>query len=101
MKVPKTFVPENNERLEDKTKDYLNMVEYVQKPYNEEELGIGATVIVPEMFLDEAGKALEETFKKKITDSIKGAYTKDYEKFKGLSVEEIEKKILEDYTVVQ
>jgi hypothetical protein len=90
MKVPKTFVPENNERLEEKAKNYLNKVEYVQKPYDEEELGLGATATLPEEMSN--------------ADLIWGFTPYDKakpSKSEGLSVEELEKKILEDYTVVQ
>ena len=89
MKVPKTFVPENNERLEEKAKNYLNKVEYVQKPYNEEELGIGATATLP-----------EEMSNADVTWGFIPGESKTT-KHEGLSVEELEKKILEDYTTLQ
>lgn len=111
MKVPKTFVLEKN--LEKKTKGYLNKVEYVQKPYDEEELGIGATVTLPEMFLDAKCKDLEEEFKKKLlVYTVTVNPVKDYgpalgigaadtpPEYMGLSEEELEKKILEDYTTL-
>ena len=123
MKVPKTFVPENNERLEEKAKNYLSKVEPAQKPYDEEELGIGATATLPEFF-EVLEKSWEEGIKKGILNDSTNKYKFAFEtlnkikkiknnkilgigvadtpsKYAGLSVEELEKKILEDYTVVQ
>ncbi len=116
MEVPKVFVPEKNERLEEKAKDYLNRVEPAQKPYDEEELGIGATVTLPE-FYEILEKTWEEGTKKGLlndsTNKYKfalntinklkelgiGAADKPL-KYAGLSVEELEKKLLEDYTTL-
>lgn len=113
MKVPKIFLPKKN--LDKKIEEYLNRVEYVQKPYNEEELGIGATVYVaPEMCLsDKEKKIAEEEFKKKLSiHTVVINPTKEYNhalgigatdtplKFKDLTLEELEKKLLEDYTIL-
>ncbi|MBM3200301.1 hypothetical protein FJZ53_05150 [Candidatus Woesearchaeota archaeon] len=96
MKLPKTFVPENKEKLEEKAKEYVNRVEYVQKPYDEEELGVGATATLPEevlrglMFAPSGyGKAKDE----KPPRSLSMKYIEEW-------AEELEKKLLEDYTTL-
>ncbi len=112
MKIPKTFVPEND--LDKKTKEYLNKVDDAQEPYDEEELGIGATVTLPEMFPSSLEKKLaEETFKKKLSVyTVTVDPVKDYghvlgigaadtpPEYMGLSEKELEKKLLEDYTTL-
>jgi len=115
MKLPKTFTKEKG--AEEKIEDYLNRVEPFQKPYDEEELGIGATVTLPEFY-----EILEKTWDEGTKKGLLNDSTNKYKfalntinklkelgigaadttpKYAGLSVEEIEKKILEDYTVVQ